>query len=316
MDTRCSLLGVGLSVCWLGCSDHARLLQLNENGELVPVEEPAPEAEGAAATGEGESPAQQEQVAPLQPAAPASELVEIEGAEFTPGAPPSSAPAVALPKIVSLTGPAGVTNGGSALLHALLEPPLASQLFVVSVAGDSGYLSVLGQDADGDGSQEIEVQVRTAVQTSPLVISVAPSDGQGGLGDFAEISLELVPSGFGDVKITLSFPPGHDLDLHVFEPDNSEISYLRPMSASGGVLDLDSGANCTPSLAGAENVFWPPGAAPTGRYRVSVTDFEQCERGPIDFSVRVENGPFVDTYRGSFTDRSEGTSVDVVTFTH
>jgi hypothetical protein len=51
-------------------------------------------------------------------------------------------------------------------------------------------------------------------------------------------------------------------------------------------------------------------------YRVLVRDFEQCDRGSIDFSVRIENGAQVTSYRNTFTDRAAGTTIEVATFTH
>jgi len=103
---------------------------------------------------------------------------------------------------------------------------------------------------------------------------------------------------------------------YVIEPGGTEISFLHPTSATGGRLDLDSGSNCSAGIANAENIFWPPGAAPPGEYRVTVRDFEQCDRGAIDFSVRIENGAQVDTYRNTFADRAAGTVIEVATFMH
>jgi hypothetical protein len=246
-----------------------------------------------------------------------SALVQIPEASFASGVSPvTSAVMSALPTIVELSAPPGVTNGGSVLLHVKLEPPQAEPLFVVNVVGDTGYHTVQGTDIDGDGRHEIEVDVRADVQVSSLVIGVAPTDGRGNVGVYQEVTLRVVPSGVGDVKITLSFSPNHDLDLHVFEPSGFEVSYREPTSPSGGRLDLDSGANCSPGVASAENIFWPAGAAPVGEYRVLVHEFEQCDRGAIDFTVRVEYGGLVETFHRSFADGAEGTSIEVTRFLH
>lgn len=248
-------------------------------------------------------------------------MLQIPAANFLLGSAPmtSEAPqpaAAALPEIVELTAPEGVTNGGTVLLHVRLEPPAAEPLFVVSVAGDTGYHTVRGADLDGDGSYELELEVRAQVPAGTLRIAVAPSDAAGNVGAYREVTLRVVPSGVGDVKITLTFPPRHDLDLHVLEPSGFEVSYLQPRSPSGGQLDLDSGSNCIPSVASAENIFWPTGAAPVGEYRVIVHQFEQCEPGAIDFTVRLENGGLVETIHGHFDDGAQGTSIEVMTFRH
>jgi hypothetical protein len=299
----------------LGCADHTRYIWPDDPSadpsladpsveEEVAPEQPDPAVEGA------------NTVAAPAPEPPHSAFVELAGAEFEQGPAPAATPAAALPQIMELTGPSGVTNGGTVTLRVTLDAPFAQPQFVVSVAGDSGYHTVAGTDVNGDGILEIEVQVRADAIGSSIVISVAPTDGMGQVGKYRELELPLVPSGVGDVKITLSFEPIHDLDLHVFEPGGAEISFQHPTSPAGGKLDLDSGANCRASVANAENIFWPPGAAPAGEYRVTVHEFEQCDRGAIDFTVRIENGALVDTYRNTFTDRAEGSVIEVARFTH
>lgn len=281
------------------------MAELAEQGELLPASEDI-----ASETAPGGAASEQ------------SGVVQIPEASFLSGpapvAPTATTPSAgaALPEIVELTGPQGVTNGGTVLLHVTLEPPQAEPLFVVSVAGDTGYHTVRGVDLDGDGSHELELEVLAEVPAGSLRIAVAPTDGAGNVGAYREVTLSVVPSGVGDVKITLTFPPYHDLDLHVFEPGGFELSYLQPSSPSGGRLDLDSGSNCIPSVASSENIFWPAGAAPVGEYRVVVQEFEQCEPGAIDFTVRVENGGLVETFHRRFADGAQGTSIEVARFTH
>jgi len=286
--------------------------------EGTAFEQPAPDP--AADDGTEDAPAPDAAPASdpsMPPAAPAtSELVEVAGAEFVAGPDPAPAEASLLPKIIALSAPSGATNGGSLALRVTLERPTPNPLFVVSVTGDTGYHTVEGVAVGDAGSYDIELQVGAQVQASSLVISVALTDGQGQVGEYREVTVALIQSGVGDVKVTLSFEPTHDLDLHVFEPSGVEISYRRKSSPSGGRLDLDSGSNCTPSRSNAENIFWPAGAAPVGEYRVTVENFEECTRGAIDFSVRVENGGLVDTYRNRFEAGTEGAVLDIVTFSH
>lgn len=246
---------------------------------------------------------------------PESDVINVEDGAFEPGEPPPATGGATLPGILSLTGPSAVTNGGTAILHVELAAPLANPLFVVGLVGDTGYHTVTGTDADADGIYDIRVQVSGDASQAQLVLNVAVTDGMGGIGAYSELALELVQSGIGDVKITLSFDRLYDLDLHVVEPNGEEISYENDSSATGGQLDLDSGAHCMPSPANSENIFWPREGAPEGAYHVTVVNYEQCSPGEIAFSVRVAHDNIVDTFKGSFADATVGSVFEVTTFT-
>lgn len=243
------------------------------------------------------------------PDAPSSEVIDVPQGRFEPGPPPPTAGEMA-PQIVSLTGPSAMTNGGSAVLHVQVSPPVPSPTFVVGLMGDSGYHTVVGTDPDGDGIYDISVQVAAEATQATLVLSVALMDAAGNVGAYSAIEIALIQSGTGDVKITLSWDRLHDLDLHVIEPNGEEIQYTNPSSATGGELDLDSGINCMPSMADSENVFWPPQGAPSGQYVVTVHNFQQCSPGPVPYSVRIAYDNVVNTYEGTFAD---GTASETVT---
>ena len=237
---------------------------------------------------------------------PGSDVVTVGDGEFSNGEPPPTIGAEMLPEIVSLTGPEAVTNGGTAILHVGLSRVIEAPRFVVGLDGDSGYHTVTGTDPEGDGVFDIAVQVAAEATQTSLVFSVALSDEQGNVGPYHLITVGLLMSGTGDVKVTLSFDRLHDLDLHVVEPDGDEIFYDQPTSSTGGQLDLDSGSRCMPSSANAENVFWPPGGAPAGEYRVFVQNDQQCAPGDITFTVRVAYDAVVNTYTGTFSDGTAG----------
>jgi hypothetical protein len=234
-----------------------------------------------------------------------SDTVSVRDGSFVDGAPTPSSDAT-LAQIVSLTGPPAVTNGGIALLHVALSAAVDAPIFAVQLAGDEGYYTVPGVDRNNDGTYEISVKVPANEEQSSIRVGVALLDAMGNAGAYQEIDLQLVPSGIGDVKITLSFDRLHDLDLHVIEPSGDQIFYQRPGSTIGGQLDLDSGANCMPSPSNSENVFWPPGGAPAGEYRVSVQNYQQCSPGEIKFTVRIAYDDVVKTFDGSFPDGSAG----------
>lgn len=234
-----------------------------------------------------------------------SDTVSVRDGSFVEGAPPPSTDA-ALPQILTLTGPPAVTNGGTAVLRVELSALVDDPIFAVRLEGDAGYYTVAGVDPDQDGVYDIIVKIPADSEKTSMRVGVALLDAMGNAGPYQEIALELVASGIGDVKVTLSFDRLHDLDLHVIEPRGDQIFYRTPGSTTGGQLDLDSGANCEPSPYNTENVFWPPGGAPAGTYRVSVQNFQQCSPGDIKFTVRIAYDDVVRTYDGSFPDGSAG----------
>jgi hypothetical protein len=273
------------------------------------------------AGGSGEAGASGEGGSAGAPDTPGSDVISVDDGDFNDGEPPATVGDGELPQIVGVTGPAAVTNGGTAILHVQLSPAIESPQFVVGLVGDTGYHTVVGVDPDADGIYDISVQVNGEATQPSLVLTVALIDAAGNVGPYHQVEIELVRSGTGDVKVTLSFDRLHDLDLHVVEPNGEEISYTNDASQTGGKLDLDSGSHCEPNAANAENIFWPPEGAPPGEYIVSVQNFEQCSAGDIDFTVRVAYDNRVDTYRGTFADGTAGEAVtannvqEVVRFT-
>jgi hypothetical protein len=237
---------------------------------------------------------------------PGSELIVVRNANFNVGEAPAASVDEALPQIVNLTGPSAVTNGGTLVLHVEVSPAVDSPTFVVQLAGEPGYHTVVGVDPEGDGIYDITVWVGTETREATLSLSVALLDTAGNAGPPKRIEIPLVQSGTGDVKVTLSFDRSHDLDLHVIEPTGDQIFYQRPGSTLGGRLDLDSGANCEASVANTENVFWPPGGAPAGEYLVSVQNYEQCSPGAIGFTVTIVYDGVVETHDGTFADGTAG----------
>lgn len=285
------LLFLVAAIAWLGCADDDPLI-LGGAGAGGGAGSGGDAAQAGAAGASDE---------------PGSEVISVGDGLFTNGEPPPPAGTEdALPRIVSLTGPEAVTNGGTAILLVEISPVIAAPRFVVGLDGDTGYSTVTGTDPDGDGVFDISVQVAAEATQTSLVFSVATTDDQGNVGPYSQIEVALLMSGTGDVKVTLSFDRLHDLDLHVVEPNGDEIFYNQSTSSTGGQLDLDSGSNCEASSANAENIFWPPGGAPAGDYRVSVQNYQQCLPGDITFTVRISYDNVVNTYTGTFADGTAG----------
>lgn len=118
----------------------------------------------------------------------------------------------------------------------------------------------------------------------------------------------------GDVQVTLIWASTNDLDLWVTDPMGETIYYQHDTSASGGVLDVDANAGChSVTTQPVENIFWPSGSAPHGKYVVEVQYYMQCESpAPIDYQVSL----LVDGVQSEFSGRvaSKGEKKEVATF--
>jgi len=119
--------------------------------------------------------------------------------------------------------------------------------------------------------------------------------------------------GTGAVQVTLTWSTVADLDLHVLEPDGTEIYYGNKTANDGGTLDVDSNGGCQNlTTSPVENVYWsnPP---PAGTYTARPTYYGECGgsgSGPQSFTLTVKiNGQVVLQRQGTLN--AAGTSQDI-----
>jgi len=119
--------------------------------------------------------------------------------------------------------------------------------------------------------------------------------------------------GTGDVQVTLLWADGNDLDLHVIDPSGAEIYFSNPKSPTGGTLDHDDTAGCNSTGTHVENVFWPTGGAPRGRYQVFVKNYTSCG-APSRYSLRATTTRGVATSSTGTVGAHEGDQTPVSEF--
>ncbi len=97
--------------------------------------------------------------------------------------------------------------------------------------------------------------------------------------DFRE-RVEKAGGKSGDVQLSLIWYNANDLDLYCKDPNGDVVFYKNPRVPSGGELDVDANAGTTRSglptvltTEPVENIYWPKGGAPAGRYQVFVNYF-------------------------------------------
>jgi hypothetical protein len=93
-----------------------------------------------------------------------------------------------------------------------------------------------------------------------------------------------------DVAITLTWWTTDDLNLIVYDPLGTTISYLGPISPQGGQLDKDANNDCASATTSpSETISWPVGSAPYGSYRAAIFLMGACPgTNPVDFRLVVQ----------------------------
>lgn len=126
--------------------------------------------------------------------------------------------------------------------------------------------------------------------------------GAGGADGFSDLEDRLRKAGAktGDVQISLAWNNGNDLDLHVETPGGEKIFFNQRVSSCGGELDVDMNATGAQSNTPVENIFWPEGGAPAGRFRVLVHHYaNHGGRDPTGYQVTIKVRGESKKYNGS-----------------
>lgn len=107
----------------------------------------------------------------------------------------------------------------------------------------------------------IDPKIGSLVQLDKALLKVKNNE----LSDCA--SRPDVPS-TGDVQVLLSWDNYNDLDLVCEDPRGESVWFSNKFVSSGGQLEIDMNVDYPDSDKPIENIFWKPGTAPKGKYRV------------------------------------------------
>lgn len=140
-------------------------------------------------------------------------------------------------------------------------------------------------------NQSGEFVVQDLPKPAPIEQPAEQEHGAGGGDGFSDLGDRLREAGAksGDVQISLAWNNGNDLDLHVETPGGEKIWYNHRNSSCGGELDVDMNAGGPASQKPVENVFWPVGHSPNGKFRVFVDHYaNQGGPDPTKYQVTIK----------------------------
>ena len=230
--------------------------------------------------------------------------------------------------VLNVAGSLSAINGGANQIALSSATPFDTVVVSVETgtAGASTNRSMVVADSyyllrlpAATTSTTLTVTLPVQVSSQRFTLEYSASLGNGPFGAYRQQTVQVTTVGTGDVQISVSWNSAADVDLHVIEPNGTEIFYLNPRSSTGGELDLDSNSDCDSDDSRAENIRWPSGLAPRGTYVVRLDYYRNCGASSTDYVVRVVNGSSSQTFTGNFTGSgdqgSAGSGRTITTFT-
>jgi hypothetical protein len=182
------------------------------------------------------------------------------------GAAPTAGAAGAEPT----AGAAPVAGAGGAAPTAGAAPMAGAGGADVVIVGSAAGAGGAGEEETGTGDTEVGDVCDDTVQCKP-----------------GSLCFEGICVQTGNIRVSLSWTPVVDLDLHVLTPAGNEI-YYAAREFDGGYLDVDDcvGLRCTDDLGThVENVFFD--LPPHGEYQVWVHNYSAPDSSPVPYTLTV-----------------------------
>ncbi len=227
--------------------------------------------------------------------------------------------AVGLPIISSVEGPLEFINGGSSEFTVHSSSGSNISAILVKIDSFDGYYHVpvytTGNSGtfklsfDSDFFDKMESRARSAISVN---INITIIDDLNQVSAVHNLPLDSNETGFGDVKVSISWNTATDVDLHVTDPNSTRTYYGNKTPGNGSTLDLDSNAGCDIDGVNNENIYWDTGTAISGEYTVLINMWSLCEASGASGTVTM-------IYNGDDAPRVESWSLgssQTYTFTH
>lgn len=205
-----------------------------------------------------------------------------------------------LPLITEITGPQAFVNGGTSQMNVQVDANGTLAAMLIKVAGYDGHYFVPAYGDESAASFQIEFDADYFDKngSDTLDIAVMAIDNFSQISAEYNLTLQGTETGYGDVKVSISWDTLTDVDLHIIDPNNNWTFYGDLQPGNGSSLDLDSNPDCYIDSINNENIFWSSGTSVPGTYTVIVHMYNDC-------GIGYANGTLTMTYSGRGSPRTE-----------
>lgn len=180
------------------------------------------------------------------------------------------------PVINSVLGNSTVLEGGSNPITINTNATIKEVL--IGVDGKSGYYKLDASHLKSTGNYLLYLLFSQNFEQDNFGILVAIIDNLGNISESQTINVSKITAGTGKLQVSCSWNKANDLDLHLVEPNGSEIYWETDTSANGGELDVDSNPICMIDNINNENITYSGNAkVEKGNYVVRISLFSSCD---------------------------------------
>ena len=200
----------------------------------------------------------------------------IQNASFVSNAFPSASQGSA-PSITSVYGNSSVLEGGSNPISIITSSSIKEVL--VGVQGKSGYYKINSSDLKSTSpTYMVYLLFSSDFTEDTFTILISIVDANGLISPSQTVTVTRVTAGTGKLQISCSWDKQNDIDLHLVEPNSSEIYWDNDESSNGGLLDVDSNPACSIDNINNENITYSANATvEKGKYIVRIALFSSCD---------------------------------------
>jgi len=207
----------------------------------------------------------------------AKSYFSIENSNFQYDAFPAESESEQAPVINAINGNASVLEGGSNPLT--IETNSAVKDVLIGVLGENGYYVLPAENLKSLDEEILVILLFSQTfKTDSFVIMIALRDNEGLVSVHESITVSRIEAGTGLLQVSCSWDRLNDVDLHLMEPNETEIFYGMDQSENGGFLDVDSNAGCEIDNINNENITYSEESiVENGTYIVRVDLYSNCD---------------------------------------